>query len=79
MYRYFVSSGLIFVFVGNWLKQDIARYSLRLQPDYRAWDRPTGGSDNVLRLLGLIVTAYHVEIEITFHLADERTALYKVF
>ena len=31
---------------GNWLKQDIARYSLRLQPDYRAWDRPTGGSDN---------------------------------
>ena len=35
--------------------------------------------DNVLRLLGLIVTAYHVEIEITFHLADERTALYKVF
>ena len=34
--------------------------------------------DNVLRLLGLIVTAYHVEIEITFHLADERPALYKV-
>ena len=31
---------------GDWLKQDIARYDLRLQPDYRAWDRPVGGSDN---------------------------------
>lgn len=27
---------------GDWLKQDIARYNLQLQPDYRAWDRPTG-------------------------------------
>ncbi len=25
---------------GDWLKQDIARYSLRLQPDYRAWTAP---------------------------------------
>ncbi len=31
---------------GQWLKDDIARYGLKLEPDYRAWDRPVGGSDN---------------------------------
>jgi Zn-dependent M28 family amino/carboxypeptidase len=25
---------------GQWLKDDIARYGLALEPDYRAWDRP---------------------------------------
>ncbi|WP_299235059.1 M20/M25/M40 family metallo-hydrolase [uncultured Bacteroides sp.] len=31
---------------GQWLKDDIVRYGLRLEPDYRPWDRPVGGSDN---------------------------------
>ena len=31
---------------GDWLKEDINRYNLDLQPDYRAWDNPVGGSDN---------------------------------
>ena len=31
---------------GQWLKEDIERYGLKLEPDYRAWDRPVGGSDN---------------------------------
>ena len=31
---------------GEWLRSDITRYGLRLEPDYRAWDRPVGGSDN---------------------------------
>lgn len=31
---------------GQWLKDDIERYGLKLEPDYRAWERPTGGSDN---------------------------------
>ncbi|MFJ1409864.1 M28 family metallopeptidase [Capnocytophaga canimorsus] len=31
---------------GAWLKKDIAQYGFRLQPDYRAWDNPIGGSDN---------------------------------
>lgn len=31
---------------GEWLKNDIGRYSLRLDPDYRPWDKPVGGSDN---------------------------------
>lgn len=31
---------------GEWLKHDIAEYGLRLDPDYRPWDKPVGGSDN---------------------------------
>lgn len=31
---------------GEWLKEDIKKYDLDLEPDYRAWDRPIGGSDN---------------------------------
>lgn len=30
----------------NWLKDDIAEYKFDLKPDYRAWDKPIGGSDN---------------------------------
>ena len=31
---------------GDWLKEDIRKYSLQLEPDYRAWENPIGGSDN---------------------------------
>lgn len=31
---------------GKWLKDDIAKYHFNLKPDYRAWDKPVGGSDN---------------------------------
>ena len=31
---------------GDWLKKDIEDYRLQLEPDYRAWDNPVGGSDN---------------------------------
>ena len=27
---------------GEWLKRDITRYGLQLQPDYRPWDNPVG-------------------------------------
>ena len=30
----------------QWLKNDIQQYNLKLEPDYRAWDKPVGGSDN---------------------------------
>lgn len=30
----------------KWLKDDIKKYNLALSPDYRAWDKPIGGSDN---------------------------------
>ena len=31
---------------GDWLKNDLITYGLKLKPDYRAWDKPVGGSDN---------------------------------
>ena len=31
---------------GEWLKKDIQQYGLHLDPSYRAWDNPVGGSDN---------------------------------
>lgn len=30
----------------EWLRRDIKKYKLNLEPDYRAWDKPIGGSDN---------------------------------
>ena len=27
---------------GDWLKKDIKKYGLQLEPDYRAWDNPVG-------------------------------------
>ena len=40
---FFTASHPVF---GQWLKEDIERYGLKLEPDYRAWDHPVGGSDN---------------------------------
>lgn len=31
---------------GEWLKEDIKKYGLQLEPNYRPWDKPVGGSDN---------------------------------
>lgn len=31
---------------GDWLKNDIKQYGFNLDPNYRAWDKPVGGSDN---------------------------------
>lgn len=31
---------------GDWLKEDIRNYDLKLEPDYRSWDNPVSGSDN---------------------------------
>ena len=35
--------------------------------------------DYVLRLFGLVVTPYHVEVEITLYLFEKRTVLYEMF
>lgn len=31
---------------GQWLKDDIRQRGLQLEPNYRSWDNPVGGSDN---------------------------------
>lgn len=30
----------------KWVRNDIKKYNLKLKPDYRAWEKPVGGSDN---------------------------------
>lgn len=53
---------------GDWLKQDIAHYDLQLQPDYRAWDRPVGGSDNAsFALRDIPVIWYHTDGHPDYH------------
>lgn len=53
---------------GDWLKQDIARYGLQLQPDYRAWDRPVGGSDNAsFALHDIPIIWYHTDGHPDYH------------
>ena len=55
-------------------EQDIARYSLRLQPDYRAWDRPTGGSDNAsFALCNIPIIWYHTDGHPDYHQPSDHT------
>lgn len=59
---------------GDWLKQDIARYNLQLQPDYRAWDRPTGGSDNAsFALCNIPIIWYHTDGHPDYHQPSDHT------
>lgn len=53
---------------GDWLKADIAHHGLKLQPDYRAWDNPVGGSDNAsFALQGIPVIWYHTDGHPDYH------------
>lgn len=47
---------------GDWLKEDIRKYSLQLEPDYRAWENPIGGSDNgSFAKVGIPIIWYHTD------------------
>ena len=53
---------------GDWLKQDIKRFGLNLQPDYRAWDRPVGGSDNAsFAVHDIPIIWYHTDGHPDYH------------
>lgn len=53
---------------GQWLKDAIARYDLKLEPDYRAWDRPIGGSDNgSFALKDIPIIWYHTDAHPDYH------------
>ena len=53
---------------GQWLKDDIARYGLALEPDYRAWDRPVGGSDNAsFAMRDIPIIWYHTDGHPEYH------------
>lgn len=53
---------------GKWLKNDIIRYGLHLEPDYRSWDRPVGGSDNAsFAVLDIPIIWYHTDGHPDYH------------
>lgn len=59
---------------GQWLKDDIAHYGLKLQPDYRAWERPTGGSDNAsFAVHGIPIIWYHTDGHPDYHQPSDHT------
>lgn len=61
---------------GAWLKRDITRYGLQLQPDYRPWDNPVGGSDNAsFARSGIPVIWYHTDGHPDYHQPSDHAAL----
>lgn len=57
---------------GDWLKQDVQKYSLQLEPDYRPWDNPVGGSDNgTFAKLGIPIMWYHTDGHPDYHLPGD--------
>lgn len=61
---------------GEWLKQDITRYGLQLQPDYRPWDNPVGGSDNAsFARSDIPVIWYHTDGHPDYHQPSDHAAL----
>ena len=53
---------------GDWLKADMAVRGFSFLPDYRAWDNPTGGSDNAwFAKNGIPSVWYHTEGHPDYH------------
>lgn len=53
---------------GQWLKEDINTYGLHLTPDYRAWNKPTAGSDNApFAAAGIPIIWYHTDGHPDYH------------
>lgn len=61
---------------GEWLKRDITHYGLQLQPDYRPWDNPVGGSDNAsFARSDIPVIWYHTDGHPDYHQPSDHAAL----
>lgn len=59
---------------GDWLKDSVERYGLDLAPDYRAWDRPVGGSDNAsFALRDIPIIWYHTAGHPDYHMPGDHT------
>ena len=53
---------------GEWLKEDIQRYGLQLDPVYKPWDNPVGGSDNgSFAKKGVPIIWYHTDGHPDYH------------
>ena len=59
---------------GEWLKEDIQKYGLKLKPDYRPWDRPVGGSDNTsFAKLDIPIIWYHTNGHPDYHMPTDHS------
>ena len=57
---------------GDWLKNDIVTYGLELDPNYRPWDNPVGGSDNgTFAKLGIPIIWYHTDAHPDYHMPGD--------
>ena len=57
---------------GDWLKKDVETYKLQLEPDYRAWDNPVGGSDNgTFAKAGIPIIWYHTDAHPDYHMPGD--------
>ena len=53
---------------GDWLKEDMSVRAFSFIPDYRAWERPTDGSDNAyFARNGIPIVWYHTEGHPDYH------------
>ena len=58
---------------GDWLKNDIVTYGLELDPNYRPWDKPVGGSDNgTFAKLGIPIIWYHTDAHPDYHMPGDQ-------
>ena len=49
---------------GNWLRNDIKTFKFGLNPSYRAWDNPVGGSDqSSFHLKGVPIVWFHTDAQ----------------
>lgn len=65
---------------GEWLRSDIKRYGLQLNPNYKSWDNPVGGSDQgSFARHGVPIVWYHTDAQPHYnHPSDEpQTINYK--
>ena len=59
---------------GQWLKEDVRKYDLKLAPDYRPWDKPVGGSDNAsFALRNIPIIWYHTGGHPDYHQPGDHT------
>ena len=58
---------------GEWLRSDIKKYGLRLNPNYKSWDNPVGGSDQgSFAKHGVPIVWYHTDAQPYYnHPSDE--------
>lgn len=59
---------------GEWLRNDIETYNLRIEPVYRPWDNPMGGSDNgSFAKRNIPIIWYHTDGHADYHQPSDHT------